>query len=188
MRISRSNRRLTVILIGALIAAFAVAGPVVGKDRSDGSSGTTVEIPLQLDCSTIPNTPEARSIVRAAGLCGQSAPGGVTAETTVIGNCGSLSLNLFNSGGGWMQWKAVMTSSLGPFIAAGYSGSWDNLNAGQGGVGRGFGGLTSDWVDIFPINTGAGRVTGQINTAWDRLWWGGLCTSVAVVGTVVQVT
>lgn len=188
MRISRSNRKLSAILLGALIAVFAAAGPALGKDGSAHPSVTTVSVALQLDCSTIPNTPEAQRIVKAFQLCGQSAGGGVTTQTTVIGNCGSLSLNLFNSGGGWMQWKGEMTSSLGPFVAAGYSGSWDNFNGGSGGVSRSFVGLTSDWLDVFPIYTGAGKVTGQINYAWDRLWWGGLCTSVAVVGTSVQVT
>jgi hypothetical protein len=152
-------------------------------------TSVTIEIALDLDCSSVPNTPEARKILRDNGLCGYSkGGGGITPQAMIVGNCGTLSLNLFNSGGGWMQWKAEMTSSLGPFIAAGYTGSWDNINGGQGPVNRSYWGLTSHWLDIFPIHTGAGRVVGQINYAWNRLFWGGLCTNVAVLGTSVWVT
>ena len=127
-------------------------------------------------------------MLKAYGLCGESKGGGIAPYVSISSNCGTLSLNLFNSGGGWMQWKAEVASSLGPFVAAGYTGSWDNLSAGQGPVNRSFFGLTSDWLDTFPIQTAAGKVVGQINYAWDRLWWGGLCESVAVLGTSVQVT
>ncbi len=128
-------------------------------------------------------------MLRDNGLCGYSKGGGITPDTTVIGNCGSLSLNVFNSGGGWMQWKAEITSSLGPFVFASYGGSWDNWQGGFGPVGRSYGpGLTSDWLDIFGILTGPGHVVGQITWAQDTLWWGGTCRNTAVVGASTNVT
>lgn len=82
-----------------------------------------------------------------------------------------------------------VTSSLGPFVFASYGGSWDNFNGGFGPVGRSFGpGLTSDWLDIFPILTGPGHVVGQINWAQDTLFWGATCRNVAVVGASTTVT
>jgi len=112
-----------------------------------------------------------------------------TPYTTVAGNCGTLSLSVFNAHYGWLQWMAEITSSLGPFVVASYGGSVDNSSGGFAAVGRSYGpGLTSDWLDIFPIYTGAGYVVGQINWAQDTLWWGGTCYSVAVVGSGTYVT
>ena len=185
--ITNSTRKFMVCLVAALMALPIVAVPALA-DTAPTPTSVTIQVALDLDCSSVPNTPEARKVLRENELCGYSKSGGIAPDITVIGDCGSLSLNLFNSGGGWMQWKEEMTSSLGPFVAAGYTGSWDNFNGGQGPVSRSFVGLTSDWLDIFGIHTGAGHVVGQINGAWDRLWWGGLCTNTAVLGTSVNVT
>jgi len=127
-------------------------------------------------------------------LCGYGARGGggnsgVSPRNTIYGDCGTLSVYTFNSGGGWMQWKGEITSSAGPFVAAGYTGSWLNLNTnGSGPVGRSFVGLTSDWLDIFPVYTHTGLIYSKITYAWDRLWWGGLCTSAGVPWSYVTVT
>lgn len=171
------------------MAMMVVAGPASAKTESPIPS-VTIVVPLELDCSSVPDTPEARRMLKANGLCGNSKrDGGVTTNATVVSNCGSLSLNVFNSGGGFMQWKAEITSSLGPFTSAAYGGSWDNFQAGFGVVGRNYGpGITADWLDIFPIQTGPGHVVGQINWAWTHLWWGPYCTSSAVVGASTNVT
>jgi hypothetical protein len=151
---------------------------------------TTIRVALELDCSSVPDTAQAQAILRNDGLCGYATHGaGAIPATTVSGNCGSLSINVFNEGGGWMEWKAEITSSLGPFIVASYGGSWDNFQGGFGPVGRSFGpGLSSDWLDIFAILTGPGHVVGQINWARDTLWWGSTCTNAAVVGASTTVT
>lgn len=148
-----------------------------------------MQVPLELDCSSVPNTPAARKVLKDNGLCGYSKGGGITPNTTVPGSCGSISINVLNSGGGFMQLKAEITSSLGPFVFASYGGSWDNWQGGFGPVGRSYGpGLTADWLDIFPIQTGPGHVVGQINWARDTLFWGGTCTNSAVVGASTNVT
>jgi hypothetical protein len=185
---SALTRRLLVGVIAAMIAMPIVAAPALAESGTTPSSAT-ISVALTLDCSSVPNTPEARKVLRDNGLCGFSKGGGITPYTTVIGNCGSLSLNVFNSGGGWMQWKAEITSSLGPFVFASYGGSWDNWQGGFGPVGRSYGpGLTSDWLDIFGILTGPGHVVGQINWAQDTLFWGGTCRNTAVVGASTNVT
>jgi hypothetical protein len=186
--ITNSIRKFMVCLVAAVIALSVVAVPALA-DTAPTPTSVTVQVALELDCSSVPNTPEARKVLRENRLCSYSKGGGITPYTTVFGNCGSLSLNVFNSGGGWMQWKAEITSSLGPFVFASYGGSWDNWQGGFGPVGRSYGpGLTSDWLDIFGILTGRGHVVGQINWAQDTLWWGGTCRNVAVVGASTNVT
>lgn len=187
MGIGKTTRKFMICLVAALTALPIVAVPALA-DTAPTSTSVTTQVSLELDCSSVPNTPGARTVLRDNGLCGYSKAGVITPDITIVGNCGSLSLNLFNSGGGWMQWKEEMTSSLGPFVAAGYTGSWNNFSGGQGPISRGFLGLTSDWLDIFGIDTGGGRVVGQITYAWDRLWWGALCTSTSIIGTSVNVT
>jgi hypothetical protein len=142
-----------------------------------------ITVPMTLDCSSAPTNNQAVAFMTANHLCGYgtgvASPGsGITPQNTVYGSCGTLSVYTFNLGSGNMMWKGEITSSAGPFVAAGYSGSWLNNTRGNGGgVGRSFIGLTSDWLDIFTIYTRSGTVYSVISSAWDRLWWGGLCTA-----------
>ena len=167
-------RAIVIASIGAIavVPAAAAASPT--------PSVPVVTVRMTLDCSSVPTTEQAVAYMTAHRLCGYGPAAGskITPDNTVYGSCGSLSVYAFNSGNGNMQWKGEITSGLGPFIAAGYSGSWLNNTHGYGGgVGRSFVGLTSDWLDIFPIYTRSGTVYSQISSAWDRLWWGGLCTT-----------
>ncbi|MBF6605703.1 MAG: hypothetical protein IVW53_09010 [Chloroflexi bacterium] len=189
MPILKWARRLVICLVAASIALPIVAAPAFAK-TSPTPTSVTITVALELDCSSVPNTPDARKALKDNGLCGFSKKGGgITPYTTVSGTCGTLSLLLFDAGGGWMQWKAEITSSLGPFVFASYGGSWNNWWGGFGPVGRSYGpGLTSDWLDIFGILTAPGYVTGQINWAQDTLWWGGTCRNDAVVGASTNVT
>ena len=100
----------------------------------------------------------------------------------------SLEPDVDNAGQGHLQWKGEITSSLGPFVSAAYSGTWANTTLQRNGpVNRSFFGLTSDWLDIFSILTGPGFVIGRINFAMDALWWGGTCTNTSVVDSSAQV-
>lgn len=88
-----------------------------------------------------------------------------------------------------MQWKGEVTSSLGPFVAAGCAGSWLNNDTGRSAsVNRSYWGLTSDWLDIFPVLTGPGHVYATITSAWDQLWWGARCVAAGVPWSWVVVT
>jgi len=167
-------RAITIAVIGTLLlvpgaSAAPAPRPVV-----------VINIAMTLDCSSVPTTKQAIEYMTAHQLCGYGLSvgdgSGVNPNTIVYGSCGSLSVYTFNLGSGNMQWKGEITSSLGPFVAAGYSGSWLNNTRGNGGgVGRSFVGLTSDWLDIFAIYTRSGTVYSVISSAWDRLFWGGLC-------------
>ena len=109
--------------------------------------------------------------------------------STVTSDCGSLSLFVSNNFGGALQWRGRITSRLGPFISASYQGSWSNLTNGRNGpVSRSYSGITSDWLDIFPINTGTGSAFGIISVAAVRLWWGAWCVSTFPVDSHATVT
>lgn len=97
-------------------------------------------VPMQLDCSTVPQTDVAKQMLEERSLCGYSngqatSTAGYSTDATVTGNCGTLSLNLFSSGNGIMQWQAIITSSQGPFASAGYNGDWENISNPRGGSG-----------------------------------------------------
>jgi hypothetical protein len=107
----------------------------------------------------------------------------------VKSNCGTLSLTVANGGGGTLRWKGRITSTLGPFTSASYAGNWSNItNSRQGLVSRTYFGITSDWLDAFPIGTGAGSVFGIIGGAAVRLWWGAWCISTFPVDSHTTVT
>lgn len=190
MRFSQIIRARVSALVVSLATMFALAvtmlAPVGTALASAAPSGQPVAvhtIPLSVDCSRVPDTAQAHAILSSRNLCGfGKAGGGVSPDNAVSGNCGTLSLYVYNSGNGYLQWKAEITSSAGPFISASYSGSWANTtNGGNGPVNRSYSGWTSDWLDIFPIYTGAGQVFGRINSATDTLWWGGLCSGAGQV-------
>lgn len=153
-----------------------------------------ITVQMTLDCANAPTTHRAVAFMTTHNLCGYGAGAasrgsGITPQNTVYGNCGTLSVYTFNLGSGNMQWKGEITSSAGPFVAAGYSGSWSNNTRGTGGgVGRSFVGLTSDWLDIFTIYTRSGTVYSVISSAWDRLFWGGLCTAAGRPWSYANVT
>ncbi|MFC1465530.1 MAG: hypothetical protein ACFLMY_11860 [Candidatus Brachytrichaceae bacterium NZ_4S206] len=143
--------------------------------------------PMQLDCSTVPQTDTAKQMLEEHGLCNYS-NGQATSiadhstDATVSGNCGSLSLNLFSSGNGIMQWQTVITSSQGHFVSAGYSGDWQNISNPSGGSGflnRSTGvTFTSYWQDDVPVFTRSGIVRGQITSAYSQLWCGARCYGI----------
>jgi hypothetical protein len=184
--------RMLVPTLALTLGTLIFGAPVSAAQPQAILVGT---VPLTFDCSSVPATATAKAMVEQYHLCGQSplkttvqSSGAVTPNNMVEGGCGSLSLYVFNSGNGYLQWKAEITSALGPFVAATYAGTWANTWLWQSGlVSRTFLGVTSDWLDIFPILTGYGYVVGRINFAKDLLWWGGSCTNHSVVDSGAQV-
>jgi hypothetical protein len=149
-------------------------------------AGPTVS--MELDCSSVPDTHQAKAALRRYHLCGEGT-GDVTSMSTVASNCGTLSLTVTNRGGGLMQWNGQIVSTLGPFTSASYSGSWSNITKGrQGPVSRSRFGFTSDWLDSFAIGTGPGSVFGIIGAAAVQLWWGPWCVSSIPVDSHTTVT
>src|SRR5579885_754165 len=88
---------LSVILLGLSGTAHAASGAKLI---------TTMTMGMKIDCSQVPNTEQAQALLTQHHLCGYGASSrSANPDTTVYGDCGSLSLNLFNSGGGYVQWK-----------------------------------------------------------------------------------
>jgi hypothetical protein len=185
----RSLHRLAA-LVAMVVMSLAVAPAAVAASPNNlnkGSAPATVTVPMQLDCSSIPATAQAKAALRLYRAC--LGWGGVTTAGTVVSNCGSLSLSVANGGAGTLQWRGRITSTLGPFMNASYAGSWANItNNRRGAVSRSTFGFSSDWSDIFPINTGAGSAFGIIGAAAVQLWWGPWCISTIPVDSHTIVT
>ncbi len=179
-------------LLCASLAFYVLVPAALASEGDDPVAAIQVE--LTFNCSEVPDTPQARGQLARHNLCGygqgQANSGDISTQSHIVtGNCGTLTLNLYNSGGGWMHWQAIITSSLGPMVYASYSGSWNNLNAGQGFVSRSSGVIfTSVWQSDVPVFTGRGTVTGQINSAQSILWWGLVCTNAGIPFNVVLIT
>ena len=194
MTLARPSRRgprgRLVALIAATILSAAVVPMASAASPEPTTDGAAVAIPvtMHLDCSSVPATREARAALRRYHVCGLGT-GGPMPQSIVDSNCGSLSLFVSNNFGGALQWRGRITSKLGPFVSASYAGNWSNLTNGRSGpVSRSYSGITSDWLDIFPINTGVGSAFGNISVAAVRLWWGAWCVSTFPVDSHATVT
>lgn len=193
---NRLSRFAPIKLGSALITvslAFLVLVP--GASASESADPVvSISIEMEYNCSDVPDTPLAKGQMARYNLCGygkgHAHSGDISTETHVVnGPCGSLTLNLFNAGLGIMHWQAIITSTLGPMTSASYSGSWNNMMAGNGFVSRSSGIIfTAVWQSDVPIVTGSGLVTGQINAAVSTIWWGLVCTNTGVPFNAVFVT
>ena len=170
------------VLVGTALAETAHAKDPEGHPLSSGATVATV--PLTVDCSQVPNTTEALNELKRRNLCGLGSPNGsVSPQGTVVGNCGSLTLNLFDHGSGFLHWQAIITSSLGPMVSASYSGEVTNLFTGWGSfVSQGKSPMFSTrWENDIAIRTGSGVIFGEIFSAKSVLAWGLVCTSRSIV-------
>lgn len=189
------TRRLPVIagllILWGSILPRAVAGATPASSDPQPIPGVHVTVRLTPDCDAAPDDPETRRYLRKYGVCdgGKAKSRRVSPQNLVVGDCGTLSLYVFNSGGGYLQWKANIVSSLGPFVAAHYVGSWSNPNRhASGPVDRPFVGFTSDWLDIFPIYTQTGYVFGQITLARLTTFYGLPCQNAFPVDSYAYVS
>ncbi|MCS6938831.1 MAG: hypothetical protein RMJ55_13405 [Roseiflexaceae bacterium] len=179
-----------VVLVAFPLAAFPANAAYAQPQPEQRQLILTVTVPLYVDCTNVPDTEAAREQLARHRLCNYGVPANsVTPDSIVRGDCGSLSLDVFNSGGGILQWKAEITSTAGPFIYASYSGDWLNIDNGRsGGVVRDTGlTFTSDWLDIIPISTGAGWVWAKITVAQSTLWYGVICRNNGPVASSARV-
>lgn len=193
---------IALVLSGALMGSF---GTVLAASRSSASQPVVMMVGMNVDCSRVPNTAQAHLILTQHHLCGYGTSSQQTVKTVtpnavsaplavrriVCGNCGCLILNLFNSGGGWLQWNGEITSSLGWMVYAQYSGYWVKTSGTMGSLSftNGSGPIfTTDWLKPYPYYTRPGGVFGQINSAYSVLFYGLVCTSVDAVWNVTTVT
>ena len=193
--------RRFVPVVGVVILALTVfLGTVYADDASDADQAPnepvdTIVVSLTVDCSLTPDTPEIRRELADRNLCeyGNGTVDGdeeVEPYGTVFGNCGSLTLNLFNSGGGFLHWQTIITSSQGPMFSASYSGNAHNLHTGGGHYVSGSDSwiFSSYWQDDQAVYTGPGVIWGIITSARSTLVWGGVCTAAGTPTDVVWVT
>ncbi|HEX6140263.1 MAG TPA: hypothetical protein VF013_07375 [Candidatus Limnocylindria bacterium] len=189
------KRRL--LSLAASLSLSIGAGPPAAAAPPDATIPTAhLAVPLSVDCSALPSGQLAVALLRRYAVCGiGQAPSGsgtlrnnvsaqtsVSPQSSVSGNCGSVSLTLANAGGGYLQWRAEITSTMGPFVFASYSGSWHNMSRRTTGtVNRNFLGFSSDWVDRFRPYTRSGWVYGRITNAGLTTFWGLVCTSAFTV-------
>lgn len=185
--LKRSNMAIMVTWLAILTVALSAISPT-GTARAqielppDASAPAIQEtVALSLNCSTVPNTELANEMMKKYNLCGRGSQqaGDIGIDNAVVGNCGTLSLYVFDSRGGYMQWNGTITSSVGPFVYASYNGDWLNTTTNGGGLVSRNTGLTfaTNWPDIHPIYTRPGLVDAQITSAFMQLSWGGQCTS-----------
>lgn len=179
-------------MLSVALLAAPQFGYAAGTDNTDHIH-TNMTVPLYVDCSRVPNTKEAQKFLAEHNLCGYGRgeqTDGVTPQDTATGDCGSLSLNLFNDrAAGVMLWKAEITSSIVPMVQAWYNGKWENQDNGRSGaVNRSSYPFWSSWVDPIPITTGAGWVWGTISVAESTNWYGVICRNTRPVATSTKVS
>jgi hypothetical protein len=145
----------------------AVAVQVDTGSTPDGELVGTIEVPMSVDCSTVPDTPEARKVLKEHNLCGSGKKGGdITPQGEIWGSCGMLRLTVFNQGGGTMIWRGEVYSTLGRMIGVSYSGRWENRTNGRSSfVARNAFPFSTSYVDVQAIWTGPGTVWAVIDGA-----------------------
>ena len=167
------------LLINPHSSASAGADPA----SQDSLPVTQIEVPLQPDCSRVPDTDLAREMLEKYNLCGYG--GGkedIAPDATVSGDCGSLTLELWNDPTPeWMHWQAIITSSKGAMVSASYTGNYHNYDTGGGHsvVGNAVP-FSSYWQEDKPLWTGPGYVRGEITYAESTTIWGLVCYNVGV--------
>lgn len=111
--------------------------------------------------------PEPEVVATATVQMTVSSSFGNFAKGTVYGDCGSLTLNLYNDTGGYLHWQTIMTSIRGPIFSASYNGAAHNLDTGGGHYvsdsTRWH--FSSSWQSDRPVYTGPGVIFGEILAA-----------------------
>ncbi len=179
---------VVIVLSMAMLIGTANAGDSVEEPSEASSNNTpTVTAPLTLDCSSVPDTDAARKWLTLHNLCGYGS--GTSERGTVVGNCGSLTLTLFNDFNQGVQWRMDMTSTLGPMIGGSFTGFTRNLDTG------GYHSVskykpvmfTTHWTYYTHVPTGSGIILGEITSAISFLLWGATCTASSFPTDVVWV-
>ena len=112
------------------------------------------------------------------------------AMDTVYGNCGSLTLNLYNSGGGFLHWQTIITSTNGPLFSASYNGAAHNLDTGGGHYVSDSDSwiFSTSWQSDKAVYTGPGVIFGEILSASSTTINGTQCVAAGYPTDVVWVS
>lgn len=183
-------RKLVVFVVLMLALGFATYTSTSAHAASVKFS-KNIQIKLSVDCSHLPTSKKGLAALSQHNLCGLGkASSQVSPKTSIAGNCGNLSLNLYDDGGGVMLTQVSVTSYwyLGPIYRSVWSGSWYNLDTGSGGsmgdvvLGTGYT-RTSDTY----YYTDYGSIAGSLNYAQDQTVLGISCTSGSSLGASVYI-
>lgn len=124
-------RMLRVSLALAFIASLGIVGTThAARESAEPTIVYASQGPMTLDCAHASNTAAARAIMARNGLCGYGSKAAVQPFDTVCGNCGCLSVTLFNDHSGTATSLVQITSNWGPFLSASYTGDWVNWGNG----------------------------------------------------------
>jgi hypothetical protein len=169
------KRFLTLVLVATVVIASAMVG-LTKPALADGESGSTIRVPMKLDCENLKGS--ALEYAIAHGLCplGDNIHDGIVPNDVRWGNCGSSWLFIEDLGNGIARFHMGATSTLGPIVRANYNVSWLNWSAGSGGNVSGSDWLFSTtWSRTRDAYTGRGFVSATM-TGNVLLVWGGTCT------------
>ena len=178
-------------LLSVIGSVFALLVVVAGGTGTAHAAPRSVDVShvievarfgMTYNCASAPNTPTAKAALKKYHLCGYSASApaakGPTPETTIVGDCGDLSLYMFNLYNGSVEFAITITSTEGPLTYASYSGTWYNYDTGGGGN---LGATGVGWFDPYTNNevhhTNHGYVFGILTYAFDTPIFGGYCTN-----------
>ena len=109
-------RKLVVFVVLMLALGFATYTSTSAHAASVKFS-KNIQIKLSVDCSHLPTSKKGLAALSQHNLCGLGkASSQVSPKTSIAGNCGNLSLNLYDDGGGVMLTQVSVTSYwyLGP--------------------------------------------------------------------------
>ncbi len=174
-------KRIAAVVICLGVALGTSYTPALANDDPiDGIEPMAViEVPMTVDCTSVPDTKEARDLLRQHGLCGYGeATQGPRTESTTIGGCGSLTLTIWDdpANSGYIHWQVLITSFIGPWIYVTYDGSWTNISTGASAPVT-YGSViwpTSYFQHDLPILTGNGSVFGYVPFAMAQTAVGGV--------------
>lgn len=181
-----------VSLLALGLGVFLVSGDARAQEPPDDPLGelvATATVDMVADCSNRGVGASAlRSIFSGRDPC--RGAGGGMAKSTVYGDCGSLTLNLYDDGGGWLQYQVIITSTMGPLFSAAYGGVAHNLHTGGGHYASGSDSFifSSSWQDDEPPYTGRGVIFGETLWAESATITGQSCQAAGTAVDVVFVT
>ena len=171
-----------VLSIGNVAPAYAATPPIVTTTHK-----TTT---LTVDCKKVPTSSKAIQVMKNHRLCGYSNPG-IQPDSTISGNCGTLTNNITNLGNGEALVSIDITSFfyLGPIVTAAYSGSFWNYTqdfgetVAGGGLNSGFFTYHDQKVEI----TETGYVAYYVLYAQDITAFGISCSAAGQVNAATTV-
>lgn len=187
------KRLKTVSLLSLMVAAlvvglgfavtqnFGINQASAAEVEPQKSTFTHTVMPMVLDCVNM--SEEVRAYADERGYCDGNTPlidKGIisiaTTPVTVIGSCGSATINQMNGPNpGQAQWGLGVQSSLGPLIRVNWWINWTNWSVGFGGNEAGtWGGFSTSFGTNHFGTTAPGWVTSSLGGTV-TLAWGGTC-------------